>query len=422
MIGLLSDFRGIASQEASIPALRACLVLFAIFAAIAWTRRRPLLALLVLSTGGLVGLGYWLIQIVSPLGLGTDPALTLVWAQAGVSALAAPRGSGFVWGTPAQLSLVSTLASVGAPLDFVHVVPQMAAFMTLVVVMLTPFAFSRNRTTAAFAASLALGGGVWPGVAPYGSILLRPSALLVGGGLVGILWMAWQMRPARRALTRFRITAVVVLTAGAALDRALAGGVEPSVAGGLLFAGLTLVLASPVRAMLRVASSSAAGARRAEALTLLCVFLGSGLAWWNPARSIADFGEARSDNVALLRAMDWIRGSVPKSSVVLASPAYSASIAALAGRRVLVPPPTVGDAPRTALPEPFRRLRLVESVRLGHPIERLADAFSVTHLVLGPGEPNPEIGLESPTDEPRMKLVLVYEDVRDFRVFRLAKK
>jgi hypothetical protein len=120
--------------------------------------------------------------------------------------------------------------------------------------------------------------------------------------------------------------------------------------------------------------------------------------------------------------MNWIRRNVPESSVVLASPAYSAPIAALAGRRVLFPPLLEGDA-HTAISEPFRRSRLAETTRRGRPVARLAEAFSVTHLFLGPGEPSPPAGAEaSAGGEPRFGLVLEYQDAKDFRVFRLVKK
>lgn len=419
--GALNELRGIASQEASIPALRASLFLFAAFAAIAWVRRRPRVALLALSTGGLLGLGYWLVQIASPLGFGIDPALTRTWAQAGVSALAKPGGSGFVWGTQPQVSLVSALASAGVPLDLVFLVPQISALMTLALLISVPFAFSRNRTTAAFAASLALGGGIWPGAAPYGSILLRPPAVIVLAVLLGILLLMGQARKARRVLSRSRLVAALALITWATLSRALAGGAESPATGALSLVATVFILASPLRAALRLGFASSASRRRAEAVLLLCVFGGSGLVWWDPPRSVAGFNQARDVNEALLEPIDWIRRNVPATSVVIASPEYSAAIAAFAGRRVLMPPSEPGS--QTPLREPFRRSRLIESVRLGQPVERLADAFSVTHLLLGPGEPGPGVGAEpSPINEPRMNLVLVYEDVKDFRVFRLAKK
>jgi len=425
MIGssdLLSALREIATQEASILVLRALLFLSGVFAALSWVRRRPVLALLVASMGGLLGLGYWLVQIVSPLGFGTDPALTGAWAQAGVNALAEPSGSGFVWGTQPGLSLVSALASAGISIRLVVLAPQMATLLTLSLLILPPFGLLRSRTTAAFAASLALGGGLWPGVAPYGPVLLRPSALVVSGALLGVVLVLGQRRRVRKASNRSRLGVAVAFITAAALDRALGGGAQPSVSAALLLSGTTLILASPLRAALRHILPSAARARRAEALVLLCVFGGSGLLWWDPPRSVAGFDEARDGNAGLLRPMDWIRRNVPPDRVVLASPEYSAAIAAFAGRRVLFSP-SAGPEAQASLPEPFRRARLFESARLGQPIARLADAFSVTHLFLGPGEASPPArGEASSTDEPRLQLFLVYEDVEDFRIFRLAKK
>jgi hypothetical protein len=419
---ILSALRDVLSQDASIPALRALLFLLGVFAALAWARRRPLLALLFLSMGGTLGLGYWLVQVVSPLGYGTDPALTRVWAQAGVNAMAEPKGSGFVWGTEPGFSLVPALASVGIPIRLVFLAPQLAAGLALCLLALAPFGFLRNRTSAAFAGSLALGGGLWPGVAPYGSILLRPAALVGSLALLGLLLPLAQVGRVRRAFHRSRLGLAVTLIAAATLDRALGGGEESGVSAALLLSGATFVLALPLRAALRNTLSTAAMARRAEALLLLCAFGGSGLLWWDPPRTTAGFDEARDRNEGLARPLDWIRRNVPPTSVVLASPEYGAAVAMYGGRRVLF---STSHEPedQTLLPQPFRRTRLVESARLGRPIARLAEAFSVTHFFLGPGEASPPLGVDAPsTDEERLELVLVYEDVQDFRIFRLAKK
>jgi hypothetical protein len=420
--GLLNELRQIAGQPASIPALRASVFLFAILAALAWARRRPSLALLALSMGGFLGLGYWLVQIAAPLGFGTDPTATLEWAQASVNALAEPKGAGFVWGTEPGLSLVSALALAGIPLRFVFLVPQVATLVALGLAILLPFAFLKSRTTATLAASLVLGGGLWPGAAPYGSILLRPSALLLAVVLLAALLVLAGRRRVRRGFGHARLGISALLIAGAALGRAATGGAAPDLAAALLLSGATVVLTSPLRGALRRALTSPGRARRAEALLLLCAFGGSGLLWWNPPESVAGFHEARDVNAALLRPMDWIRRNVPTRSVVLASPAYSAPIAAFAGRRVLFPPSAEAGAAPT-LGEPFRRARLAETTRLGQPLARLADAFSVTHLFLGPGEASPAAVAEtSAADEPRLGLVLVYHDAKDFRVFQLVKK
>ena len=90
--------------------------------------------------------------------------------------------------------------------------------------------------------------------------------------------------------------------------------------------------------------------------------------------------------------------------------------------RFFFPSPEDGGA-GASLEEPFRRARLTESTLRGEPIARLADAFSATHLFLGPGETTPvAVAGTDPGDEPRLSLVLVYQDAEGFRVFRLAKK
>ncbi len=420
--GLMQAFRQIASQEASIPALRVVLFSLAAFAALAWARRRPFLALAVLSISGFMGLAYWLVQIVSPMGFETDPAAARDWAQAGVNAWAETGRGGFVLGTEPSRSLVAALAAAEIPMAFVVLVPAAASLLTLGLPILLPFAFLKSRTTAALAACVALGGGLWPGMVPYGSILLRPSALLVAGALLGMLLLAARNRHARAAFHRSRFGVSAGFIAAAALIRAIDGGAEPSVTAALFLTAAAAVLASPLRAAFREITSSPGSARRAEALLLLCVFSGSGLLWWDPPRSVTGFNEARNENAALLRPMEWIGQNVPAGSVVLASPVYSASIAALAGRRVLFSP-SADARDQAALPEPFRRARLAETTRRGRPLARLAEGFSVTHLFLGPGEPTPPAATEaSPDEEPRMTLVAVYQDLKDFRVFRLVKK
>jgi hypothetical protein len=207
------------------------------------------------------------------------------------------------------------------------------------------------------------------------------------------------------------------------LDRALRGGVEAGVGAAFLLGGAAFLLASPLRASIRAASSSPKVARHIEALLLVSVFGGSGLLWWDPPRSVTGFEEARDRHASLEGPMAWIRNNVPNDRFVLASPVYSAPIAAFAGRRVLFSPASTESQARIALAEQPRREHLLDSARLGQPSAKMAEAFSVTHFFLGPGESIPLYAAAAPEgDEPSMKLVLVYRDVEDFRVFRLEKK
>ena len=253
-------------------------------------------------------------------------------------------------------------------------------------------------------------------------IVLRPSLLVIIYAASGLALILGQKREIRSRVNRWRPGIVLGLVGAAVLSRAWKGGTGADDISALPLMVASLVISSPLRAALRVFSSSLASARRAEALVLLCVFGGSDLFWWNPPRTVAGFAESRDLVAALRRPLDWISLNVPADQVILASPSYSAPIAALAGHRVLFPSkvdPRAGAAPG----EPFRRNRLRESTLRGEPIERLAEAFSVTHLFLGPGEASPPLGVETRSpDEPRMRLVLVYQDAEDFRVFRLAKK
>jgi hypothetical protein len=418
----LNLVRPILTQEASITAIRAIAFLFAAFAAIAWLRGRPLTALLASSLGGSAALAFWLIQLVSPLGFGTDPVLTLDWAQAGVSAAAEPPGAGLVWGTDPQPSLIATLGAAGIPFEVLSDIPAVFVLLTFASLIVLPFLFFRNRSTAALAASVVIGGGLWPGMAPYGPLLGRPVALVVGWVAVSAIVLASRRVRVGRAFHRSRLWASFALVATAALDRAMLGGGEPSATAALSLCAASVILVSPIRAALRRLAPSALSVRGAEALLLLCVTGGSGLVWWDPPRSVKGFREARDENLAFRRPMEWLRQHVPAKSVVLASPLYSAPVGALAGRRVLFAPPSdVGV--QTALSEPFRRARLAQSTREGRPIERLATAFGVTHLFLGPGEPSPPLGTDTrPGSEPAMTLVPVYQDAADFRIFRLVRK
>ena len=145
-----------------------------------------------------------------------------------------------------------------------------------------------------------------------------------------------------------------------------------------------------------------------ESLVVFAAFVGSGLFWWNPPQSVPGFHAAREETAALRGPLEWIRTNVGADEVVLASPSYSVQIAAFGQRRVLWPPP--GDL--QALPEPFRRARLYESVLRGGPSDRLATRFNATHLLLGPGEPTPSAAsASSSSDELVRELVLVYEAV-----------
>lgn len=419
---LLHSVRALLAQDASIPALRAGLFLFGVFAALAWLRLAPRLALCLISAAGILGLSFWLIQISSPFGLETDAELTRQWAQAGVNAFAEPGGAGFVWGTAPENSLIGALASAGVPMRLVFMVPQIAALFGVVLLVLFPWILIENRTSAAFAASLVVGGGLWPGVSPYGSLLVHPSLCLSACAALGLVLILTRTPGAQRLLNRSRLGLAVGLMTAAALSRAWEGGVETSAFGAFLLIAASVILVEPLRATLRRASPSTKVAHRIEACFLLGVFCGSGLFWWDPPRTAPGFLEARDGGAALGKPLAWIAQNVPAGDVILASPAYSAPMAALAGRRVLFPPPAEGGA-RGSLPEPFRRARLAESILRGRPIARLAEAFSVTHLFLGPGEATPTAGTETDAaGEPRLSLVLVYQDVKDFRVFRLAKK
>lgn len=414
----LAAIRLILVQEESLPALRAALFLFGVAGAFAWSRRRMALSLLSLGLGGLLGLSYWLVQIEAPLGLGTDPVLTRQWAQAGVSAHAPSSNLGFVLGTRAEPSLLATLASMGLPLWFVHLTPQLAALFGYGLTVLAPWLWIRNRESAAWTSAFFAGGGLWPDLSAFGALALRPSILAIAGAVAGIALVVRRTDRLRKACHARRIALAAGLIGLAALARAVQGGIEAGAAAWLCLTLATLILAARLRTAVRLISGSRTEARRFESVLLLCGFCGGGLFWWNPPHSLPGFREARSEGVTLGNALRFISENVPVEGVVLASPEYSAPIAALSGRRVLFAPQPA-DEPHL----PPRRERLLFEALEGRPPERLAGLFSVTHLLLGPGESTPVSPDDVVAADPEiLSLVPVYEDAEDFRVFRLDRK
>jgi len=421
--GVWNELRTVLDQAAAVPALRASLFLLAILAGLSWARRRPGAALLWLTGGGLVALAFWLNQIVVPFGLATDTHLRELWCQVGVNAAGPDAEGGFVVGIPAQESILSTLALAGVPRTALVAFPQGAVLACLGVLIALPLSLERSRTTALFAAALSLGGGVWPGAAPFGATLQKPAEfVLVAAALSLLLVVLRSSSSLRHRRSRAKGRICLILIPLAALVQAW-GQAGATLVASLLLVTASVLLASLLRTMLRLASGSAARARNREACLLLLVFSGSGLFWWDPVASVHGFDEARDDDAALLRPMEWLRDNTPATSAILASPDYSAPIAALAGRRVVFPPPPLGENGEDPLPEPFRRNRLRASAAEGRPIARLVQAFSVTHLFLGPGEPDPGPGGGGAGEtEPTLRLVRVYVDAKDFRVFAFTTK
>jgi len=403
----LAGLQVLVAQEASLPAVRVVVFLWALAGSLAWSKGKARLAVLLFAIGAAVGLSYWLIQIRTPYGLGTDEALTRQWSQAGIGA-AGNSGGGFVAGTRAEVSVPSLLTSIGVPVTIAQGLPQISAGLLVVVLAVLPFLALRNRATASFAGALLLAGGLWPGHSPFDWILQNPTGSLAA--FLGVMAMAVATRWPRvgRLLRKYRLGIISVLIGAAVL-------VESTT---LLF-GATLLLASPLRVALRRSGRAANRVRRLEALVLLVTAGGSGLLWWLPPHSVPGFEAARDPGTSLQRPLAWIRLNVPTGDVILASPEYSAALAALGGRRVLFWPPGLGD--NETLPEPSRRARLYSRTLRGQPVARLAEEFSATHLFLGPGEPNPVVPSD-PLNEPTLALVEVYSDVEDFRVFRLTKK
>jgi hypothetical protein len=331
-----------------------------------------------------------------------------------------PTGGGFVTGTAADRSLFATLTAVGIPSEAVALVPLMAVGGVLLLAVLVPFLILGTRRARDFAVALALAGGLWPGIHAFAAGLRRPGLIVAGFGVALVVLLLLRMGRVRRSLVPLRRRIPFILIVAASLAIAIGGDAGPLTSAVLLVFASAL-LTSPLRVVLRGLVRPPARRAAIEAIAIVAAFAGSGLLWWNPPQSVPGFHAAREATAALRRPLEWIRANVDPREILIASPSYSIPIAALGQRRVLWPPPG-GDS--GALPEPFRRARLYESVLRGRPNDRLADRFNATYLLLGPGEPTPRVDREQAlaAEEPVRELILVYEDAEDFRVFRLAKK
>ncbi len=201
MAPLLDTLREVLAQNASIPALRVVVFLWAILGAVAWSFGRARLALALITMGGCLGVSYWLIQIRTPLGLGTDAEFTRQWAQAGVTAAGGGAGGGFVWGTEAAVSAPSILAGLGAPMGLVWAWPQWAVLLAVISLGLVPlliFGRTSTRSTACFAGALLVSGGFWPGHSWFDWLLTNPTGVLLA--LLGAMVLAGSLRLRRSGL------------------------------------------------------------------------------------------------------------------------------------------------------------------------------------------------------------------------------
>lgn len=421
MIAALDTIRDLLSLPDAALGMRVVLLVCAIGAAVVWTRGRTGLAAFLVLIGTLVAGGFWTLQIMSPLGLDAGGSRSRAWAQAGVIVAAPQRGDGFVIGTPLESSIPASLARRGVPLAVIFSLPQLALLALMLGMATLPRLFFRSRATAAFAVAVTLGGGLWPGVSPYPVLLARPRLLVVffGGVLAGLVLL--RVARVRAFLGGRRLTLAFALMGAAAMTRAAEGGAE-SGAEGFLFVASSLLLASPLRAIVRRTCPSRPVASRMEALVILCAFIGGGLFWWNPAETNPDFEAARDKGHALRGPLEWIARNVPVDDVVIAAPGYGAHIAALSGRRVLFEPSPTSGLERL-FEQPGRREYLLVTALEGYPKERLANAFSGRFLLTGPGElrlqPRPP---ENAIEDPVLTLEPVYADANDFHVFRLVKK
>jgi hypothetical protein len=419
----MSEVGAVLRADEAITALRMTLFCGGLLAATLWARAQRQSAWFVFTATTTLALWYWLSQVAPPFGLGSDPALSRLWAQTGVNAELGRSDLGFVWGTSAVKSPIAILAALGLPARIAFRAAEFGACVLLLVLTILPFAVLGSRTTACFASTLAMSGGIWPGQSIVEEALAQPGLTAAAILLLLVLGLAGRLARARSRLLIARISRSAPGSIGVAVFLAsVTGAIASSGASALLLAGASIALASPLRAVVRCFAGSPTRARLAEACIALAVFSGSGLFWWNPPRTNPLFLAARNTDIAMVKPVEWLRANVEREAVVLSSSHYGATLAARTGRRVLhlLRP---GDADAAPAAEPARRARFNRSVLEGRPLARLAEHYGVTHLFLGPGELAPDPSLfPDPSGEPVLNLTPVYQDVYDFRVLRLTKK
>jgi len=376
-----------------------------------WSRRRfgvSSLLFLVAHGGALL---FWTAQLHTPIGLDRVPAAQESWARIAVAHETRDPGSGYVVGSQGEASLGTRLAAAGLDAGRVE-----ALFCAAPLVLILAFSFTgfwvcgswpRRCLTAALASTAAPLWGL--AVDVPAAALTRPAAALIAAVLIGLLVAASCAVPQGRRPAWLALVTVCGLVAGDALSGGVPGGRVPSIEWLFLASAplAALFLVPVMRTAAQALGRTRSGRTVREALLLVSVGAGSSWFWWEPARTVPDFDEARSPIRATDAPLDWISRSAPPGATIASSPGYAALISAKTGRLALMP-----VVPDRLLTQPYRRERLLSSLQSGQPDLSLARSFGVTHFFLGPGESDPA----SPG------LRQVFRDENNFRIYEVAPR
>jgi hypothetical protein len=400
------------SQPEIQPALRWLLLILICAAGWLWARRRfrtAALLFLVTQCGALV---FWTSQLREPIALDGVVAMQEFWARIQVIHEAKDPGLGYVVGTHSPATLLTRAAALGLSPAFIQRSFGAAPVVLVVALAITGLCVTgsparRWLTLVLAATSAPLWGLV---VDLQGTALARPEATLLASlVLVPLAVSSRLLRFGRRPLW----LAVVVL-ASLTLGVLLAGeypGSESTPRDVLLVAVIpvfALMFVPFLRGLALALRSPSLNRTRLEGLLIVSIGMGSSWLWWDPARTIRGFGEARQAQSALDASFDWLKTHTSTGSVIASPPSYAALIAGHTGRQSL----TAADPAAPGLDQPHRRARLYASLLSGQPDLELAKAFGVTHLFLGPGDADPPGG----------GMRRVFEDANDIRVFELASR
>jgi hypothetical protein len=406
------------------PALRWLLLGLLCLAGWMWFRRRfglSSLLFLIAQSGALL---FWIVQLHSPIGLDRTPATQEFWARIAVAHETGDPRSAYVAGNRGEATLLTRLAAGGLNAGTMETFFAFAPIALVLAFSFTGFcvagSWPRRCLTAALASTSAPLWGL--AVDLPAEALVRPSAALIAAFTIGLLAAATWAAPRARRPAWLALVTLVGLVAGDVLSRGVPGS-RASLLQWLFLASVPL--AALFLVPLTRTAAQALGRTRSrrgalEALLLVSVGASSSWFWWEPARTVPGFDEARSLTRAIDAPMDWIRTSAPKGATIASSPGYSALISAKSGRRALMP-----TVPDPSLTQPYRREKLLASLQRDQPDASLAESFGVTHLFLGPGESDPASpakAREGSEPASRLQLRQVFRDANDFRIYELIPR
>jgi hypothetical protein len=410
----------ILAQPEAQPPLRWALFALVGIAGWMWTRRRFRLSAATFLLAQGLAISFWSVQLSAPIGLDGSTEVQELWARVGVAHESGDLRSGYVKGTSGEASILTGLAASGASPVFLQGAAAWAPLLLLLTLAFACGAVEGSTPRRALTAALVGTSAPLWGLASDATSLALAQPERALASVLALLTLSTLTRVLRLPRSPLALAAMLfgALGAGAALS---SGSRHASVGSWLRTGGPPLIALFFIPWIRRV--SLAVASSRIKRTTVEAVFLvftagGSAWFWWEPARTLTGFAEARSGSPALFESLDWMKAHTPPHATIASTPAYAALIAARTGRAMLLP--VESDAP--VLDQPLRRRRLIESLLRGEPDDALVQRFGVTHLFLGPGEADPPAfgpGAQG-SAERRITLRRVYADTRDFRVFEVV--